>query len=65
MPLRKAPRALMKLAAQDYIITAQAVWRRITEAVSRLANMTPPPPAALTTRYFFPQPDRSGPPSPN
>jgi hypothetical protein len=37
----------------------QATWRRITEAVSQLANMTLPA-RCTDDRNLFPQPDRSG-----
>lgn len=37
-----------ELAAQDDYY-GQEVWRGITDAVTQLANMTPPGPAPLTT----------------
>jgi hypothetical protein len=45
-----------ELAAQDDHHGA-VVWRRITDAVSQLANNTPPDPAALIIRNLVPQPD--------
>lgn len=40
---------------------AKATWRRITEAVSQLVNMTSPGALQLTTENFFSQPERSRP----